>query len=652
MKLKNKLILIFILFACFVMFNNSDCFARFDDSTIEFAVNDCLSVINENSDYDSFILFHNDSRNYSSSCISAFIYSSSVAGAFIQTGAVPFLIKPHSVFNYSYREYKINNNSNTVSNSIDYFVNNNTSGYSVWFRTSYNIAYSRYTYQIINSSDTFDSALNILVSSTDVYCTYPNSSFSSPDDLVSLVFEKNYNLNSEPESTIHDLFELNLTDKNWNDSLHTFILNTDENSVNYNELSSLIENNKKYCIYITDYTRLLTWEDNSFESSLASGYYSLSGYIDFLISDNAYFYFSPHYNRIKVCSGDYRGHDMTTFTKRFFFTLVASEDSDDTYFTIFDDNGLLWALSDFVNDGNNSQTDEITDIKNSYFVGSNQKIYYANEDNNYILDSLTDSIYYGKNRGVDDRVYNFAFSGGNTKEFFLNDSTFDNDVDSQNEELEEKHDTDNPNYIPDSSGGKSSILPQDETSYTYPPDTVDDNTNQEDDESNVQPERLPYTSDDSTDDSSNWSIWDFLKGIFEKIGDLLSSIGDFFTNLIDTFIKIFVPSTNFFSNIFSDLGDWFELKLGFIFYPFQFFLDVFDRITNIEFGEPVISIPDITEPFSDEILIHAVEFNFNDLLENENIETAHNYYLMFVDAILIIGFINLLKNKFEEVTRK
>lgn len=356
---------------------------------------------------------------------------------------------------------------------------------------------------------------------------------------------------------------------------------------------------------------------------------------------------------------------MTTYTKRYFFNLVYSDDSDDAYFTISDDNGMLWALSDYVNDGTTSQSEAISDFTNTYFIGSNQTIYYAQEDSNYILDSLTDSIYYGKNRGEDTHIYNFAFSGGNTKEFYLNKATFNDDVSTQNSIIEQKspvivteetQSEENPPVAPpviyDTSDGQSSVIPQDTTTYTYPANTVTDETSSEDDLAHVDSERVPYTSTDTNDDTSNWSIWDFLKGIFDTIGNVLSAIGNLVSDLVSGLISLFVPSSDFFGNVFTDLNDWFEIKLGFIFYPFQFFMNFFDRLLNIEFTEPVISIPEIREPFSDEILIHAIEFNFNSLLEDERINTAHNYYLMFVDVILIIGFINLLKNKFEEVTNK
>lgn len=641
MKLKNKLILIFILFTSFVIFNNSSCFAS--DITVtynnhEYTLSDVDAVLSEkNLDGYPFIIVHcKEMTRYIKNTF--LLYVPGRNGIDLSRKMyVKCYAKNGSVvsFNTFYED-----GSQVSSSEANY----------LWYYYGNQWVYEDSTFKTIYFDESI--ADNCFVYSTlDVYDIDGNIILSG--------------VSNEPTTTKHDIFQLNLTDKNFNNSQHTFTLNTDENSVNYSEITDLIENNNKYCIYVTDYTRLLTFSDNSFYATLEGGSYLLSGYIDFLVSDNAYFYFSPHYNRIKVCSGDYRGHDMTTYTKRYFFNLVYSDDSDDAYFTILDDNGMLWALSDYVNDGTTGQSEKISDFKNTYFIGSNQTIYYAQEDSNYILDSLTDSIYYGKNRGEDTHVYNFAFSGGNTKEFYLSKATFDDDVSTHNNSIiekspvivtEETQSQETPPVAPpviyDTSDGQSSVIPQDETTYTYPQNTVTDETSSEDDLAHVEPERVPYTSTDTNDDTSNWSLWDFIKGIFEKIGNVLEGIGNLVTDLISGLISLFVPSSDFFGNVFTDLNDWFEIKLGFIFYPFQFFMNFFDRLLNIEFTEPIISIPDIKEPFSDEILIHAVEFNFNSLLEDERINTAHNYYLMFVDVILIIGFINLLKNKFEEVTNK
>ena len=82
------------------------------------------------------------------------------------------------------------------------------------------------------------------------------------------------------------------------------------------------------------------------------------------------------------------------------------------------------------------------------------------------------------------------------------------------------------------------------------------------------------------------------------------------------------------------------------------FIDILNEILTIDLSEPIFSIPDIKEPFTDKKLISATTFNFNEILENEALETAHNIYLVLVDAFIVFGLVNLFRRKYEEVTTK
>lgn len=324
-----------------------------------------------------------------------------------------------------------------------------------------------------------------------------------------------------------------------------------------------------------------------------------------------------------------------------------SDNSEDAPFKQQTDNGIIWSLYDYANGSNITSSDILGDVKNSYFIGSNQTIYYAKEDSNYILDKITNNIYYvgckgdGKTRGKDNHIYNFGFSGGLTRRFFLSEFDFKDKINNTNNAISDKKNT----VITDSTDGKSNIIPTDSTSQTYPNNSTTDNTTDEQDKNNADNKRPPYISDstspDKTDDTSNWSIWDFLKGIFDVI-----------TNLGNMIKSLFVPSENFFGSLFSNLNDWFSGKLGFIFYPFELIIDILEHILTIDFGEPIFNIPDIQEPFTNSKLISAKTFNLNDLLENNIFKTVHDIYLVCVDTIIIFYLVNLAKNKFKEITEK
>ena len=106
----------------------------------------------------------------------------------------------------------------------------------------------------------------------------------------------------------------------------------------------------------------------------------------------------------------------------------------------------------------------------------------------------------------------------------------------------------------------------------------------------------------------------------------------------------------FLGSHFDELFEWFCDRLGFLSYPLELILNLLDKILNINFDEPIINIPDIKEPFTNETLIAATSFYFNSLLENETLANVHNIYLVIVDAILAFAMVNLLKMKLEEVT--
>lgn len=151
------------------------------------------------------------------------------------------------------------------------------------------------------------------------------------------------------------------------------------------------------------------------------------------------------------------------------------------------------------------------------------------------------------------------------------------------------------------------------------------------------------------------------KNIFEKIGEMLSYINPFSENffvyklielLIEMLKGMFIPSNEFFENYFSELNNWFSDRFGFLYYPLDLFFDLTDRFLHINFSEPIIDIPDIYEPTTNNIFIHATKFNFNTLLEQNSLKTVHDIYLIIVDAIIYVGLVILLYNKYEEVMTK
>ena len=151
------------------------------------------------------------------------------------------------------------------------------------------------------------------------------------------------------------------------------------------------------------------------------------------------------------------------------------------------------------------------------------------------------------------------------------------------------------------------------------------------------------------------------KGIWDTIKEVLSYINPFSENffvyklislLIGAIKSLFIPSDDFFSNYFTNLKNWFSDRLGFLFYPFELIMDILDKIVNINFSDPVIHIPDINEPFTNNKLISAATFDFNSLLSNSILKNIHDIYLVGVDVVIVISLVNLAKRKWEEVSTK
>lgn len=151
------------------------------------------------------------------------------------------------------------------------------------------------------------------------------------------------------------------------------------------------------------------------------------------------------------------------------------------------------------------------------------------------------------------------------------------------------------------------------------------------------------------------------KNIFQKIGDILDLLNPFSENffgrklvelIIDGIKSLFIPEDDFFSNYFDEIKSWFSERLGFLWAPFQLLLDILDKILHINFSEPSFSIPDIYEPFTNQMIISSQDFNFNDLLENTSIKTVHDIYLILVDAFIVFNLYKLAQEKLEEVFTK
>lgn len=149
------------------------------------------------------------------------------------------------------------------------------------------------------------------------------------------------------------------------------------------------------------------------------------------------------------------------------------------------------------------------------------------------------------------------------------------------------------------------------------------------------------------------------KGILNTIKQVIGFINPLSENffvyklidlLLDLLIKVFVPSSEFFSEWFSDLNEYFGDRFGMLYYPFELIVDILNRVKNLTSslnGNFVLKTPNLD--IFGTTLIPAYEFNFNEFLQNETFKTVYDVYLTSVDVILICCLVILCKNTFVEV---
>lgn len=138
------------------------------------------------------------------------------------------------------------------------------------------------------------------------------------------------------------------------------------------------------------------------------------------------------------------------------------------------------------------------------------------------------------------------------------------------------------------------------------------------------------------------------KSILQKIIELP---GNIINLLIEALKSLFIPEDDYFTNKFNEIRDLTNSKLGILGYPFTLVIDTLEFFLTIEdSGSYVIKWEDIYVPnFENSIIIPAGYYDLSSVLENKYIKIAHDLYLVFINALLILSFIKLCKNKYSSI---
>lgn len=139
----------------------------------------------------------------------------------------------------------------------------------------------------------------------------------------------------------------------------------------------------------------------------------------------------------------------------------------------------------------------------------------------------------------------------------------------------------------------------------------------------------------------------FYNNRLEKYGSPASLQCDFtameeYTEKVDVVIKEK-------SNKWDDLLNFFKQRFGFLTYPFEFIIDLLNRILNIEYEDPVLHIPEIVIPGTNNSVFSGLDFDFNSILQTQAIANIYNVYLVAVDFIISFGVLVLAYKTILEV---
>lgn len=148
--------------------------------------------------------------------------------------------------------------------------------------------------------------------------------------------------------------------------------------------------------------------------------------------------------------------------------------------------------------------------------------------------------------------------------------------------------------------------------------------------------------DTGIDSDTNTSILDWLKQIWESICNIPSAIAE-------AIASIFVPSPDFYPTAISNLKDAFSDRMGLLTYPISVLFDFLDRVVNLSEQQPILTWGNIYLPGYATPLVAAGQYNLNDAIGTSQGKQLHDIYLVIVDAIMVLAFVDLCRHKYQKI---
>lgn len=136
---------------------------------------------------------------------------------------------------------------------------------------------------------------------------------------------------------------------------------------------------------------------------------------------------------------------------------------------------------------------------------------------------------------------------------------------------------------------------------------------------------------------SGTNFWDFLISFKDS---LFSGIRNMFGTITDFIKYLIIPSDDYLNDF--DFTPYKE-KLGILTFPFDITSGILENFSNLESTDFKLISDPVT--VSNVVLIPAVDFNFNNYINDSNLNNIYQYYLILSDGILFFGIFNLIRRK-------
>ncbi len=128
--------------------------------------------------------------------------------------------------------------------------------------------------------------------------------------------------------------------------------------------------------------------------------------------------------------------------------------------------------------------------------------------------------------------------------------------------------------------------------------------------------------------------------------DLSSGGGSEEEDFLQWLSGLVIPDKEYFQNMFSNIKNALEEKLGILVYPMEIFFGILNRFSNLSNTQNfVINVPNFTIPGFKTPILKAQSYDLMNVFREPTINYIWTLYLDFVDVFLIVSFLNFSWNR-------